>query len=257
MTGADIPDILGLPDLAQLDQRITKKLLASPLAATAPVDARLIGKAVASAKVAGILRPETIQVPAFRDESRHVVDIAVFDVTLAEKVSSTDRARLLDLLHRSMARPLVVFLRSSDDIVLLSLALTHVNRTDPEQKTSVIDAAIAVQLADVVPGSLRVTNLNRTNMWALYQDMARVAATCGRPGRKTLTAEAAITLRHALTSLEGELATLVREAKRERNQQRRITLNTRGRELRSEIEQVVVELYSADERKPTVEGRPH
>lgn len=256
MTNADIADVLGLPELAQLNQRVTKKLLASPFAATAPADARLITKVVASARVAGILRPETVQVPAFRDEHRQVVDVAVLDVTLTEKVSSADRGRLLDLLHRGMARPLVGFLRSSDDGVLLSLALTHVNRTDPEQKTSVIDAAIAVELADVVPGSLRVANLNRTNMWALYQDMVHVAATGGRSNRKTLTAEAAIALRHTLTTLERELATLVRDAKREKNQQRRITLNSRGQELRSEIAQVKASLHSADKR-PTCEGRPN
>jgi hypothetical protein len=256
VTTVDVADVLDLPDLAQVDRRVTKKLLASPFADTTPADARLIARAVASAKIAGILRPETIQVPAFRDKHRQVVDVAVLDVTLAEKASNAERGRLLDLLHRGMARPLVVFLRGRDDGVLLSLALTHVNRTDPDQTTSVIEAAIAVSLADVVPGSLRLANLSRTNMWALYQDLVRVAATGGHRDRVTLTAEEAITLRHRLTTLESELAIVVRDAKREKNQQGRITLNTRGRQLRSEIEQVRTSLYSADKPEPTVESRP-
>lgn len=227
----------------------------APFATMAPGEARLIGTAVDTAKVAAILRPETIQVLPFRDERRQVVDIPVFYVTLAEGVSGADRVRLLDLLHRGIPRPLIVFLCGPDGTEMLSLALTHVNRADSEQRTSVIEAAIAVPLAHVAESALHVVSLSRADMWALYQDMARVMATCGNPARTSLTAEEAIAAHHWLTRLEGDLAAVVRKAKREMNHQRRIDLNARGRELRSEIERARVQLYGVQDRKPTVEGR--
>ncbi|WP_422734123.1 DUF4391 domain-containing protein [Micromonospora sp. WMMD558] len=252
MTVIDIPhehngvSLLGLPDGARQQHRITKKMLAAQFEEQAPGDARLITKALASAQLVGILRPETIQVPKYEDAERAVVDVPVLEVVLADKTSSADRTRVTQLVHRSMAKPVVLFVHISDYPTMLSLALSHVSRTDPTQSTSVIDAHVMVPVGQIEPGALHLDRLDRTDMWALYRDLVRTTAADGRLASTVLQAAEAIALRRRLTDLTTELTTVVRDAKQAKSQQRRIDLNTKARTLRGEIGRVRDTLYSAD-----------
>ena len=67
-TQHDGVSLLGLPHSARQDHRITKKLLTEQFEEQAPADARLLARALASAQLVAILRPETIQVPGTQDE---------------------------------------------------------------------------------------------------------------------------------------------------------------------------------------------
>lgn len=232
-------DLLALPAAARQDHRITKKMLAEQFAERSPADARLIAKAVATARLIGILRPETIQVPQYRDDERSVVDVPVIESVLAMRTSAADRTRVAELIHRSMAKPVVLFLRRPDETPdqtpLLSLALSHVSRTDPDRSTSVLDAHLMVPTAQIEPGALHLNRLDRGDMWALYRDLVRTAATNGRPASVALQAADAVALRRRLGTLEEELAAVIRDARAARSQQARIDLNTRARHLRTLI----------------------
>jgi hypothetical protein len=231
----DSASLLGLPDAARQQHRITKKMLAAQFEDRSPADTRLITKAVAWARLVGILRPETIQVPKYQDAERAVIDIPVLEVAVTDKTTAADRIRVAELVHRSMAKPVVLLLQSPDGTAIVSLALSHVSRTDPTRSTSVIDAHLMVPADQIEPGSVHLERLDRTNMWALYRDLARTAAANGRPASAALQASDAVALRRRLTGLEAELATVVRDAKQARNQQVRIDLNTRARTLRAQI----------------------
>jgi len=236
-------DLLGLPEAARQDHRVTKKMLAEQFADRAPADARLIAKAIASARLVGILRPETIQVPRYADADRAVTDIPVLDITLAEKATAADRSRVAELIHRSMDKPVVALLTAPDGTALLSLALSHPSRTDPNRSTSAIDAHLTIPVAEIAPGTLQVGRLDRTDMWALYRDLVRVAAAGGRPASGALTAAQAVETRRRLADLEAELDSVVRDAKQARGQQARIDLNTRARDLRTRIGEAREMLY--------------
>jgi hypothetical protein len=238
-------DLLALPAEARQDHRITKKMLAEQFTQRAPADARLIGKAVATARLTGMLRPETIQVPQYRDNERSVVDVPVIETALVAKASAADRTRVAELIHRSMAKPVVLFLRLSDDTILLSLALSHVSRTDPSRTTSVLDAHLLVPAAQIAPGALRLDRLDRSDMWALYRDLVRLAATNGRPASVALQAADAVALRRRLGTLEEELAAVIRGARAAKGQQARIDLNTRAQSLRTLITGAREGLYSS------------
>ncbi|MBL1095696.1 DUF4391 domain-containing protein [Streptomyces coffeae] len=245
-------DLLALPDKARQQHRVTKKLLAAQFEDQAPADARLIIMAVASAQLVGILRPETIQVPRYQDGERAVVDVPVLEAFLADKTSASDRTRVAELVHRSMAKPVVLFANMPDGTMALSLALSHVSRTDPTRSTSVIDEHVMVTAEDIKPGALHLDRLDRTDMWALYRDLVRTAAADGRPAGTALQAADAIALRRRLTDLESELVTVIKDAKRAKNQQQRIDLNTAARTLRAQIRHVRGTLYSADGEHDTV-----
>ncbi|MDH6190281.1 hypothetical protein M2168_003313 [Streptomyces sp. CZ24] len=183
--------------------------------------------------------------PSTRGTERTVVDIPVLEVVLADPTTAADRTRVTELVHRSMAKPVVLFALMPDGATTLSLALTHVSRTDPTRSTSVIDAHVLVPAGQIEAGALRLDRLDRTDMWALYRDLVRTAAADGRPASTALQAGEAILLRRGLTDLETELATVVRDAKQAKNQQRRIELNTRARSLRAQMVRARSALYGA------------
>ncbi|GAA1243165.1 DUF4391 domain-containing protein [Oryzihumus leptocrescens] len=239
--------VLGLPAIAHQPGRIHKKTLIDQ-AASQTTDAALITRAVAGASVEAVLRAENVKIPAHADGQRRVDDIAVFHVDLSESASAGDVSRLVELLHRSMPRPLILFLTSPRDGELLSLALTHLNLGDPDRATSVVDRSVVVPLRSVAPGALRLDQLNRSDLWTFYRDMVRVAAADGQPASTSLSVEDALDLRGRLASLQSELQGVVRDAQREKSQARRIDLNTRARDLRQQIETVAGSLYSPTRR---------
>ncbi|MCZ4080301.1 DUF4391 domain-containing protein [Rhodococcus sp. H36-A4] len=235
--------VLGLSPSVHQPGRVPKKMLVEQ-AASQPVDAALITRAVARATVQAVLRADNLKIPAYVDEQRRIDDIAVFHVELSDSASSADTTRLLELLHRSMPRPLILFLSSPRDGESVSLALTHTNLGDPERATSVIDQSVVVPLTSIAPGGLRIDNLNRTDLWSLYRDLVRVAAANGHPASPSLSTDEALDLRGRLTVLNAELTVVARDAKKEKSHAGRIRLNTEARELRQKIETVAGSLYS-------------
>jgi hypothetical protein len=235
--------LLGLPDSARQVHRITKKMLAEQFEERAPADARLIAKALVAARLVGIMRPETIQVPRYQDGERVVIDIPIVEASLTDKTTAADRTRVAELIHRSMAKPVVLVARMPDGTAMISVALSHVSRTDPTRSTSVIDAHLMVPAGQIEPGTLHVDRLDHTDMWALYRDLVRMAATDGRPASVALQATDAIAIRRRLADLEAELTAVVRDARQAKSQQVRIDLNTRARTLRTQIGRARETLY--------------
>ncbi|SIO89475.1 Methyl-accepting chemotaxis protein [Nocardiopsis sp. JB363] len=221
-------------------------MLAAQFEEQSPADARLINKAVHSAWVSGMLRPSTIQVSAYEDDERAITDIPVLDISLADKVTGSKRNRVIELIHRSMARPVVLLVSMPDGTEILSLALTHVSRTDPTRSSSVIEEHLIVPTDQIAPGSLHLERLDRSNMWALYRDLARTAAADGHPASAALQADAAIGLRRQLTELEAEMVKLLREAGQAKNTQHRIDLRIQSKQTRAKIDRVRGLLYRPD-----------
>jgi len=231
---------LGLPARALVGERLTKKLLLD-MAAETTTDRKLIANAIASATVEAVLTPASAGIAEHREPGRRVQDVAVISLVLAVQVSSKDRARLLDLVHRSMPRPTIVLLKTPDDGVMISAALTRVSQTDDSR--SVVEASIVGDLASLPEGSLHVGHLVRTDLWAYYQDLAKAIATDGN-GPPDLDAAHAIAERRRLDSLEADLATVARQAQNERTLPKRVDLNTRAKNLRVEIEETKGVLYA-------------
>lgn len=243
----DVADLLALPARARFSERLSKKILREQIGGGGGTsEARLLDKVVAAARVVGVLRPETIQVPAHRHDDREVTDIAVLYVEPTPQTSAGERRRLVELIQRAMPRPVVLVLDGPGQPAELSLALTHISRTDPERQTSVIDAAITVPVEDLPSGGLALARCDHTDLWALYRDLVRLAASSARSAGAKLTAEQAIELHARLRAEQAELDTVVREARRVPAQRDRIALNTRAKALRDSITTLRDRLYSSD-----------
>lgn len=239
---ADPADVLALPPAARMRERLTKVMLADA-AVDLGIESKIIDRAVdVASAVVGVIRPETVQVPPGRSGSDLVADIPVIHLVLAPKATSADQTKLIDLIHRGMPRPVIVFVTSPKGVDWISLALSHVSVSNAER--SVIDARVFASLDQIVPGSLRLKVLDRADLATLYRDLTRVVAANGQPTVPGLSAEKIIQMRSELMALEADLATTVRAAQSERSQPGRIALNTRARELRDRIQTVGAALYN-------------
>lgn len=249
----DVEDLLALPERARLSQRLTKKEIVGQYEVTSPIDARLLNRVVTAATIVGVLRPETISVPTYQDAERRADVIPVLTVTVASGTRAGDVRRVAELLHRSMPRPAVLMIKGQAGTNLLSLALTRLSKTDSDGETSVIEASLLVPVDQIATHALAVHRLDRGDLWTLYRDLVRTAAADGRPASASLTAGDAIALRQRLDDLAAELEVTVRSAKREKNVQRRIDLNTEGKRLRACIAEAKEALFapSAGDSTPT------
>jgi len=241
-----LQDLLALPDGAGLRHRLTKKEIAGQYEDDSPGDARFLRRAVAQAVIVGVLRPETVGIPAVQDADRRVDFIPLLEVTLAESARTADARRTADLLQRSMPRPVVILFTLADETQLLAVALKRLNRTDRTGETSVVEASILVGVDQIAPGSLAIGRLNAADLWVLYCDVVRTAAADGRPASASLTAARAIAERRRLADLTAELDTAERAARREKNLQRRIDLNTTARRLRRDLAETRAALYAPE-----------
>lgn len=245
----DIRDLLALPEEARLRHRLTKKEIAGQYEEDAPADARYLNRTIAQATIAGVLRPETTGVRAFQDTDRRVDFIPVIDLVLADNARPGDVTRVNELMHRSMPRPVVLQVTVPDGVPHLAVAITRLSKSDTGGETSVVEASLTIPTERVSVGALAISRLNRSDLWALYNDIVRTAAADGRPVSESLTAIQAVGLRRRLSDLASELDAAVRDARREKNMQRKIDLNAQTSRLRRAITDTHAALYAPENQK--------
>src|ERR1035441_10112431 len=123
---------LALPADARVDQRVPKKLLTEQGAPTA-ADKRQIQDGIEEMIRVAALKPTNIAVPAFRDDVREYLEIAVLAVTLR---SAAKPSRLIELIHRAIPYPLVLVVAHGGAV---SLSLAHKRWSQGETGKVVIE----------------------------------------------------------------------------------------------------------------------
>jgi hypothetical protein len=245
MSCAPVINALALPPDALVDQRVPKKLLMEQGAPTA-ADKRQIQDGIEELLWVAALKPTNIAVPAFRDDVREYLEIAVLTATL--RVGAKP-ARLTELIHRAIPYPLV-FVAAHGDTVSLSLAhkrwsqgetgrvvIEDVHRTAPfrpdaptEQEALFLD-------------SLAVSGLPNRDLFALYQGwLDRAAALAAAQITGTFdppdSADRASALRDGLcthTRLQRDLAALRTQAQKEKQLNRRVEMNVEIKRLEEKL----------------------
>ena len=108
---------LELPTESRVEQRVAKKLLFENGAPTA-ADKRQINEGIEELLWLATLKPTTIGVSEYRDESREYLEIVVLHLTLRAKAKMS---RLVVLVHRAVPYP-VLLLSEQDARVNVSLS---------------------------------------------------------------------------------------------------------------------------------------
>ena len=160
-----------LPDSSLVNQRVPKKLLLENGAPTV-ADKRAINEGIEELVWIAALKPVTVGVPEFRDESHEYLEIAVLLLTLRDGAKTT---RLVELVHRAIPYPVLLLTQQGAQ---LSLSVAHKRWSQSEVGKTVLEGDIvsvewqnevdSLILADF-RNSLALGRQPRTNLRDLYQ----------------------------------------------------------------------------------------
>lgn len=160
-----------LPDSSRVNQRIPKKLLIENGASTA-ADKRAINDWVEELLWLAALKPETIGVPMYRDDTHEYLEIAVLLLTLRIGAKTT---RLVELVHRAIPYPVLLLNEQGAE---LSLSVAHKRLSQSEADKTVLEGDIVsvewpqefdAEILDDFYKSLALGRQPRINLHALYQ----------------------------------------------------------------------------------------
>ncbi len=245
MSFTQVIDALALPVDARVDQRVPKKLLTEHGAPTA-ANKRQIQDGIEELLWVAALKPTNIAVPAFRDDVREYLEIAVLTATLRAGAKPT---RLIELIHRAIPYPVVLWTEQGG---MVSLSLAHKRRSQGEAGEVVVeDVRRTVPFDPNSPtaeealflASLAVSALPHRDLFALYQGwLDRVASLEAAqitgafiPPDSDGRAQA---LRDGLDTharLQRELAALRAQAEKEKQLNRRVELNLEIKRLEAKV----------------------
>jgi hypothetical protein len=249
----DLIAALELPASSRVDQRIPKKLLVENGAPTA-ADKRNINEGIEEIQWVASLKPSTIGVPEYRDETREYLEITVLHIALRQDAKA---ARIAELTHRAIPYPLVLLLTAQDRLIL---SMAHIRWAQNEAGKVVLDGEpVVVTLAgdsispDVLSAflqALSITRQPRANLKALYQGWMDTLTACQAAQitgtfAQSETAEQASVRRAALQEcqrLEAETVRLRNVAAKEKQLARRVEINIDLQRLQRELEQATRQL---------------
>ncbi len=247
MTIAAIIDALALPSDARVDQRVPKKLLLEKGTPTA-ADKRHIQDGLEELRWIAALKPSTVGVPDYRDDTRAYLEIAVLTLVLRSEAKST---RLSELVHRAIPYPVVLVAAQAEN---LTLSLAHKRSSQNEAGATVLNGALVS--VDLLPADsslyagLAIGSQPRANLMAVYQgwiewvEALKASRITGRFMRCS-SPESTAARRSALElhdRLEHEIRSLRTQATKETQLNRRVDLNLTIRRLEAELAEAVANL---------------
>jgi len=244
MSSAPVIHALALPPDARVDQRVPKKLLLEQGAPTA-ADKRQIQDGIEEMTWVAALKPTNVGVPAFRDEVREYLEIAVLTVALRP---TAKLPRLIELIHRAIPYPLVLVTEHRDSV---NLSLAHKRWSQGEAGRVVIEDLRQVPLNPDTPSaeeasflaSLAVSRLPARDLFALYDGLlerlaaleaARITGAFVPPE----SPDRASAMRDGLDThaqLQRDLAALRAKAEKEKQINRRVELNLEIKRLEAKL----------------------
>jgi len=252
MIFAPVIDALALPAGARVDQRVPKKLLLEQGAPTA-ADKRQIQDGIEELIWIAALKPTNIGVPAFKDDAREYLEIAVLTAAFRAAAKPT---RLAELIHRAIPYPLVLVAAHGG---ALSLSLAHKRWSQGEIGKVVIEDVrltspfqpdmLTAEEASFLAG-LALSSLPTRDLFALYQgwldhvtalEAAQITGAFAPPD----SADRASAQRDALAAharLQREILALRAQAVKEKQLNRRVELNLEIKRLETELVEAAMNL---------------
>jgi hypothetical protein len=235
---------LALPESTRVEQRVSKTLLFEQAAATA-ADRRTIKEGIEALWWLATLKPSNIGVPAFADEQREYLEIAVLHLTTRVAAAKGAKlTRLIELLHRAIPYPVLLLVES--ETTLLSLAHKRWAQNEKDRMVLEEDYPHTTEITDGDPeafwGGLALNNQPQTNLFSLYEGwLACLLALDAwretgqyRPPRNIDHLPRQRQCLHQARELAEETERLRKQAAKERQMARQVELNLQIKQLEAE-----------------------
>jgi hypothetical protein len=239
-------EALGLPPEARVDARVPKKLLVEQGAPT-PADKRAIQEGIDELHWLAVCKPTTIGVPAFVDDAREYLEIAVVSCAFRPDAKT---GRLIELIHRAIPYPVLLI---NSDVDGLCVSVAHKRYAQNEAGKVIIESVVLVaglkgDLADsqecAFMQSLTLAQQPRRDLLTLYNGwLARIEAlSAARLSGNFAVADETASIerrREALkkySRLVSEAKALRALAKSENRMNRKVDLNIEIQRIETQIE---------------------
>lgn len=237
---------LDLPVGSRVDRRVPKKLVLENGAPTA-ADKRQINDGIEELFWLAALKPTTIGVPAYKDEAREYLEIAVVRLALRPKAKAL---RLVELVHRAIPYPLLLI---ADQAGGAEVSAAHKRWAQNEAGKTVLDGAVIGAALDTerdeahraaFQDALALGRQPRATLYALYNGWidALVALKAARvTGAFKPTGDpVVVATRHEalgeIARLEAEVVRLRAAGKKEKQMARQVELNLELKRVEAALE---------------------
>lgn len=232
---------LGFPEGAAVNQRIPKRMLIETGMPTA-ADKRAITDSIEDIQWLAALKPVTVGIPAYQDEARDYLEIAILSLNLRADAKTS---RIAELIHRAIPYPTLLMSYSPSGV---SISLAHKRWAQNEVGKTVLDGDVLEtnlhspgrsDLVQQFVDALALDKQPRLSLHALYQgwmDTVIALQTAFITGVFAITSsrEHAAERHQALQEvkkLRVEIARLKAVATKEKQIARQVELNTEIKRL--------------------------
>lgn len=169
-TTHDLLNALAIPPCARVDRRMPKTLLLEHGAPSAAERRRVI-EGIQELRWIAALKPTTIGVPAFRDDTREYLEIEVLILTVRGDVPPR---RIAEILHRAIPYPVLAIVETADRRYF---SASHKRNSQAQANKVVLDGeSIEVEtprhgelFATAFVNEIALDRQPRASMLALYQ----------------------------------------------------------------------------------------
>lgn len=253
---------LALPGSARVDQRVPKKLLLEQGLPTA-ADRRAVQEGIEELYWLAALKPGTIGVASFMDETREYLEIAVLAMDLRSaptgrggKPGMVQVDRLVELLHRAVPYPVLLLLRQGVGWALSIAPKRHSQGETGKVVVEEVETSGFVHPAQPSEGeaaflrSLGLAGLPKADLQDLYLGWGDrilglrampIAGTFAVPVDRDQSRQLRSSL-EACSRIERDLASFQARAARETQLSKRVDLNLAIRRLEAELNALRISL---------------
>lgn len=228
---------LALPPESMVNMRVAKKILAEQ-AGFAAGDRRSLQDGIEACLWVAALKPENIAVPAYKDEQREYLEIAVLSLELRSGAKAVNRIQ--ELVHRAIPYPVLLIAHTGSGVML---SVGHKRASLGEKNTVVLESLVQTQAKEeALLSAMAVSYQPKKNLFAFYQGWLaciQAAKVAGISGQYTpaLTLKGQEEQRAAFEEYErlgAEIAGLTAQAKKKKQVAKLVALNERIALLRQE-----------------------
>lgn len=243
---------MALPDSCHLGKRVFKSLFQEN-AVLGATDKKAFREDIDTITWQYTLKPSTIPIPAYEDDSREYLEVALLQVSLQ---TPHRIGRIAEIIHRAIPYPLVVVF-SWESKCALSVAHKRFSQAEKGaivaedvRTTRWIDLERPTALEEEFLGSLAVPHLPPTHVYAFYSALMDrcIALECARltgrysPNIAPEQREARLNCLAASRALEDRIAERKAAIRAETQFNRQVELNAEIKRLEQELRQMAAGL---------------
>lgn len=232
-------EFLNIPDSCFVGNVIYKKLFYEN-ADLGTRDKAIFTEAIEKIRWVYCLKPETINIPVYKDQERDYPEMEVIEVRLKE---DKNLKRIAEIIMRTIPYPmLLVFIL--EDRKQLYLAHQRINQADRSKNT--LDEFIATDWLDkdhVLFDQLDIRQMRFINYYSLYSDLVDVISIDRVSDivadKSPITGQEARELTRQIEDIEGQITSLRAKLKKEDQFNRKMEINIRIKKLEHKKEKLI------------------